>query len=122
VARGVSRTTHPNRRQRKQGREAVGRQGRGFSTLWVRFALADRLQEGFACAIPCVTPPYLSLPRNAAIATSPSLRRGRAGRGALGAGVTGLLLRRAVSKPPTSYPLSGLTLLSFCLYTEVNGV
>lgn len=52
MADSVSRTTHPNRCQHEQGREAVGRQGRGLSSLWVRFAVADGLQEGLAFANP----------------------------------------------------------------------
>jgi hypothetical protein len=52
VADSVICTTHPNRCQYEQGREAVGRQGRGLSSPWVRFAVADGLQGGLAFANP----------------------------------------------------------------------
>ena len=50
MADSIGRTTHPNRWQYEQGREAVGRRGRGLSSLRLRFPVADGLQEGLALA------------------------------------------------------------------------
>jgi YVTN family beta-propeller protein len=50
---GSGRAARPYRCHNEQGREALGRKGRGFPTCRLRFNLANGLQEGLAFAISC---------------------------------------------------------------------